>query len=458
MRYVVGFFLFVALVPCVASAQINNQRLKSNTTGAAQSGKIKICHGLPIPEGYTIVAFQPHAACPQGAYVLENEKLVPAPQSPAVKAMASRARKVNDPIVPEMVGDANNLRPPTLQAISLDPPLNALIAPPSTASNTKKEEELSEGDVVRIDTNLVTVPVSVMDRQGRFIGDLMREQFKVFENDVEQKIVHFEPTDKPFTVALVLDTSASTFFHLWEIKEAAVAFAKQLRPQDRVLVVTFDRQVLLLTEATNNLDVVTETIEQNAVTGDTTRLYDAIDLVITQRLNKMDGRKAIVLFTDGVDTASYKATYQGTLHDVEEGEILIYPIQYDTKDFMASVQTPTQTRNLPSSTRSAAAMIYGPRPTQPPTSPVGDYRMADKYLHLLADKTGGRLYEANDRAQLARAFSKIAEELSCQYGIAYYPQATLQSGERRLIRVRVDQPNVAVRARESYVKRTASKP
>ena len=103
-------------------------------------------------------------------------------------------------------------------------------------------------------------------------------------------------------------------------------------------------------------------------------------------------------------------------------------------------------------------MIYGPRPTQPPASPVGDYRMADKYLHLLADKTGGRLYEANDRAQLARAFSKIAEELSCQYGIAYYPQATLQSGERRLIRVRVDQPNVAVRARESYVKRTASKP
>ena len=103
-------------------------------------------------------------------------------------------------------------------------------------------------------------------------------------------------------------------------------------------------------------------------------------------------------------------------------------------------------------------MIYGPRSTQPPASPFGDYRMADKYLHLLADKTGGRLYEANNRAQLANAFSKIAEELSCQYSLAYYPQAPLQSGERRLIKVRVGQPNVAVRARESYVKRTASKP
>ena len=456
MRYVVAFFVFAVLVPGVASAQNANERVKSNTTDtAAQSAKIKICQGLPIPDGYMIVGFEPHAACAQGAYVLQKENLVGAPQSPAVKAMASRSRKADDPIVPQPVG--NNLVPPVLKAISLDPPLDTLIAQLSTANNTTREEELSEGDVVRIDTNLVTVPVSVMDRQGRFIGDLRREQFKVFENDVEQKIVHFEPVEKPFTVALVLDTSASTFFHLWEIKEAAIAFAKQLRPQDRVLVVTFDRQVLLLTEATNNHDVITETIEQNAVTGDTTRLYDAIDLVITQRLNKIDGRKAIVLFTDGVDTSSYRATYQGTLRDVEEGEILIYPIQYDTKDFMASVQTPAPTRSLPGPNRTAVPLILGPRPSLPSASPVGDYKMGDKYLHLLADKTGGRLYEANNRAQLATAFTKIAEELGCQYSLAYYPQAALQSGERRLIKVRVDQPNVAVRARESYVKRIASK-
>jgi Ca-activated chloride channel homolog len=451
MRYVVAV-LIIVLASSAGSAQSNNERPKSNTTDDAQSGKIKICRGLPVPEGYVIVAFQPLAACPHGAYVLQKENLISAPQPPAVKAVASRVRKVNDPIGWKTIRDENNSHPPALKAISLDPPLNALTASPSIASNTTKPEELSEGDVVRIDTNLVTVPVSVMDRDGRFIGNLLREQFKVFENDVEQKIVHFEPVDKPFTVALVLDTSASTFFHLWEIKEAAVTFARQLRPQDRVLVVTFDRQVLLLTEATNNLDAVTETIEQNAVTGDTTRLYDAIDLVISQRLNKIDGRKAIVLFTDGVDTASYRATYKSTLYDVEEGEILIYPIQYDTKDFLDVVQTPAQT-NVPSQSMSAAAIIYGPRAPQPPASPVGDYRMGDKYLHLLATKTGGRLYEANNRAQLASAFSKIAEELSSQYSLAYYPQAALQSGERRLIKVRVDQRDVAVRARESYVKR-----
>ena len=85
MRYVVVFFHFAIVVPCVASAQNNNQRGNSNTTDAAQSGKIKICQGLPIPEGYMIVAFQPHPACPQAAYVVQNEKLVAGPQFPAVK-------------------------------------------------------------------------------------------------------------------------------------------------------------------------------------------------------------------------------------------------------------------------------------------------------------------------------------------------------------------------------------
>lgn len=453
MKRLVAFFLFGFLIPCTASAQ-TNQRVAGNATDAAQNGKIKICQGLPIPDGYMIVAYQPNAACPNGAYILQKEKLVGAPQPPAAMAMASRARKVADPLNPKFAGDENKLPRPALKALSLDPPWNPSTATPSVADNPT---DLSAGDVVRIDTNLVTVPVSVMDRQGRFIGDLLRDKFKLFENDVEQKIVHFEPTEKPFTVALVLDTSASTFFRLWEIKEAAIAFAKQLRPQDKVLVVTFDRQVLLLTEATNNHDVVTETIEQNAVTGDTTRLYDAIDLVITQRLNKTDGRKAIVLFTDGVDTSSYRATYKSTLRDVEEGEILIYPIQYDTKEFMASMQTPAPSTSLPIPTMNGVPLIYTPRPMPPPASPVGDYAMADKYLHLLADKTGGRLYEANNRTQLANAFSKIAEELSCQYTLAYYPESPLQNGERRLIKVRVDQPDVAVRARESYMKRTGEK-
>jgi VWFA-related protein len=349
-----------------------------------------------------------------------------------------------------------NASAPELQG-SLSP--TSVDAPAKGPSSTSLDnaDEVAEGDVVRIDTNLVTVPVSVLDRDGRFISDIQREQFHVFENGVEQKLAYFESTEKPFTVALLLDTSGSTVFHLWEIKEAAVSFAKQLRPQDRVLIVTFDNLVMLLTEATNDLNVVTEVVQRNAITGLSTRLYDAIDLVIKARLNKIDGRKAIVVFSDGVDTASYQATYKSTLREVEELDALIYPVQYDTTDFVdAQTRTNTTivTTTLSSSRfppQSSSQELYGTTKASGPGTAIGDYQLADQYLHQLAAKTGGRLYTANDRTQLSQAFSKIAEELRHQYSLGYYPQTTLQSGERREIRVRVDQPSVAVRARDSYV-------
>jgi Ca-activated chloride channel homolog len=481
MKYAVArFFLVVSLLPAVAFAQTKSQRVKRENSPARP---LRICQGVPIPDGYVIVAYETSSSCPHGAYVLKKEKtqsrFVAAPESSAPKSAApnttaSRPRKVNDVLVdpkePELVGDNNSdnitlPHKPILRsapsAVFLDPSTNALS---STGVEKTKDEEVSEGDVVRIDTNLVTVPLSVLDRQGRFVSNLRREQFTVLENGVEQKIAHFEPTEKPFTVALLLDTSASTFFHLSEIKEAAIAFAKQLRPQDRVLVVTFDREVMLLTEATSDLDVVTEVIEQNANTGFSTRLYDAVDLVIKERLNKIEGRKAIVLFTDGVDTASYTASYQSTLREVDERDVLIYPIQYDTSDYMAAMGRPSNitivtsnSSNWPFPSRSSSRVIYSAPTVQGGGSTKADYRLADHYLHQLADKTGGRLYQANDRTQLADAFSKIAEELRYQYSLGYYPQTALESGERRLIKVRVDQPNLAVRARDSYVQRGAPK-
>ena len=452
MKCAVAGFLVLSLVSTIVFGQTRNQTVKRDT--------LKICQGVPIPEGYIIVGYENSSSCPHGAYVLKKDEGSPAPT-------ASRPRKVGNASLssialnpPEEI--SNYASPPELQGsmsrTSLDAPVNV-----SSATSLDDKEEVGEGDVVRIDTNLVTVPVSVLDRDGRYISDIRREQFNVFENGAEQKIAYFEATEKPFTVALLLDTSGSTFFHLWEIKEAAINFAKQLRPQDRVLIVTFDRLVMLLTEATNDLNVVTEVVQRNAITGFSTRLYDAIDLVIKARLNKIAGRKAIVLFTDGVDTASYQATYQSSLREVEELDALIYPIQYDTTDFVdaqtrtnTTIETTTiRSKNFP--TRSSSRVTYGnPKASGPGTS-IGDYKLADQYLHQLATKTGGRLYEANDRTQLSDAFSKIAAELSHQYSLGYYPQITPQSGERREIRVRVDQPNVAVRARDGYVKRVTPK-
>ena len=475
MKFAVGGFLVLSLVSTFVFGQTTNEKTKRSTSkvgpraiNPARGQTLKICQGVPIPAGYVIVAYETLSSCSHGAYVLKRDDGSGARKPAAETTTASRPRKVGSAGVssealnpPEEISTPY-ATPPELQGSparsSVDTPANV-----AAATSLDNIEEVGEGDVVRIDTNLVTVPVSVLDRDGRFISDLRREQFNVFENGVEQKIAYFESTEKPFTVALLLDTSGSTFFHLWEIKEAAINFAKQLRPQDRVLVVTFDNLVMLLTEATNNANVVTEVIERNAITGFSTRLYDAIDLVIKARLNKIEGRKAIVLFTDGVDTASYQATYKSSLREVEELDALIYPIQYDTTDFVTA-QTNTNTtivtttisgRHFP--TRSSSQATYGTPKASGPGTSSEDYKTADQYLHQLATKTGGRLYEANNRTQLSDAFSKIAEELSHQYSLSYYPQTNPQSGERREIRVRVDRENVAVRARDSYVQRVTAK-
>ena len=504
MKYsVASFFLFVSLLPVVAPSQTKRQEKRSTSrreavktsdsprgSSATQSGLIRICQGVPIPNGYVIVAYETSSTCLHGAYVLkkdDSDSRFSAATSSATQAPVSRPRRVSNAqagsVAPELAGvpATPNLREPTLQgtptgarvstsakAALSDPYGSPTAGSPSKdlglpGADTTTEEEVGEGDVVRIDTNLVTVPVSVLDRQGRFVPNLRREDFRVFENGVEQRIASFEPTEKPFTVALLLDTSGSTSFRLEEIKEASIAFAKQLRPQDRVLVVTFNEQVLLLTEATNDVDIVTEVINQNANSGSSTRLYDAIDLVINERLNQIKGRKAIVLFTDGVDTASYSATYHSTLRAAEELDALIYPIQYDTSDFVNAMQNAgnvtivTSRRNSwPFPGRSSSRVVFGPS-VQIPGSSRADYERADQYLHELADKTGARLYQANDPAQLADAFSRIAEELRRQYSLSYYPQNTAQDGERRAIKVSVNQPDLAVRARASYVQRVASK-
>jgi len=432
MKFLSCVLLLVVLLPPIAFTQTNTV--------------IKICKGLAIPDGYVIVADAVSSACPNGAYLLKKDE---APKSRPRKTGNTPGDRSLDVDTADSQPTATPASEPKLRsapgAISLD-------APEPSAARAKTTEEVGEGDVLRIDTNLVTVPVSVMDRQGKFISDLRREQFHVFENGVEQKIVHFEPTDNPFTVALLLDTSGSTFFHLWEIKEAAIAFAKQLRPQDRVLVVTFDRLVMLLTEATNDLNVVTEVIQRDAITGFSTRLYDAVDLVIKRRLNKIPGRKSIVLFTDGVDTSSYAASFKSTLRAVDELDVLIYPVQYDTMDFINATLDATALSELNSRNRN----LPRSKPVQRSESP--EYKLADQYLQQLADKTGARLYQANDRTQLAAAFSRIAGELRCQYSLGYYPPDTVQTDERREIKVKVDQPDVAIRARNSYVRPVFGKP
>lgn len=320
-------------------------------------------------------------------------------------------------------------------------------------------EEVDADDVVRVNTTLVTLPVSVMDRDGRYIPNLRKEDFHLWEDDVEQTVAVFSSVDKPFSVVLMLDTSGSTRYRLGEIQDAAITFVNQLRRDDRVMVVSFDDQIRVLSEFTSDRSRLRDAILRSEP-GDGTKLYDAVDLVMNQRLNNVDGRKAIVLFTDGVDTTSRHASYDSNIRDAEELDALIYPVQYDTYTGQGGGGGGGGWPGSGNSGVDILGQILGGVFRKGGGHHGGgggsgtsrrEYDVANRYLHELADRTGARSYQGDSSQDLTSAFANIAEELRRQYTLGYYPKSPAQAGQRRSIRVRVNQPNLAVRTRDSYV-------
>lgn len=331
----------------------------------------------------------------------------------------------------------------------------------STVLSGDGQGETVEGDVLRIDTTLVAVPFSVKDRNGRYVPDLRRQDFRVFEEGVEQKITYFATVEQPFTVVLVIDTSNSTNFRLEDIQGAAISFVNQLRPDDRLLVISFDDSINVLSELTSDREKLIKAIRRTR-TGGGTRLYDAVDQVMTKHLKGITGRKAIVLFTDGVDTTSRRASYQSTVRQAEELDALIYPVSYDTSDGLGSMGGPQQ---IPLPGGRGGISIGGIQlPRIPGTtgggrggtgggggSSTGEYRRGAAYLNELAQRTGGRVYNGDSVMGLSQAFAWVAEELRRQYSLGYYPSPQGQEGQRRQIKVRVNQPSLVVAARDSYI-------
>ncbi len=305
-----------------------------------------------------------------------------------------------------------------------------------TDSTTADEEE-----VVKVDTSLITIPVSVFDRNGLYIPGLRQSDFKIYEDGKEQQIAYFGTSDKPFTVILLIDTSPSTAYKIEEIRAAATAFVDQLKTQDKVMVIEFARRVTVLTEATGDRQKIYKAINR-ADFGVSTSLYDAVNFSLNQRLNKVDGRKAIVLFTDGVDTNSTKANYDTTIGLAEESDTLIFPIYYNTF-FENNDPLSTQFPYPGSSVRG--------------TSPA-DYALGKKYLEDLASYSGGRVFRPEATpGGLTAAFEGIAEELRRQYNIGYIPVEDGKPGQRKHIKVRVNRPNLVLRSRDSYIVGTQPK-
>lgn len=320
-----------------------------------------------------------------------------------------------------------------------------------------------DGEVIRVNTQLVSVPVRVMDKKGRFIGGLAKDNFKVFEDGVEQEVALFSNEHEPFTVALVLDMSYSTTFKIGEIQSAAIAFIDQLRPQDKVMVVSFDAEVHVLCDPTNDRREIYRAIKSTKISTGTS-LYEAVDLVINNRLRAIEGRKAVILFTDGVDTTSRRVNDLNNLDDAMELDALIYPVRYDTfadvqKMKNGSIVAKPPPISIPSSSPDTFPIKIPSGAVSPGSQGTteAEYQRAEEYLDGMAIRTGGRVYPALTLGSLAEAYAKIASELREFYSIGYYPSSERVAGKKTNVKVRVDREGLVVRSREGFMRRKDTK-
>ncbi len=240
--------------------------------------------------------------------------------------------------------------------------------PPATQPD-KVPEETGEVETLKTDTDLVTVPVVASGRNGTYITDLRKEEFSIAEDGVAQEIAFFGKVAAPFHVVLMLDTSSSTQDKLREIQQAASAFVDQLQPADRVKVISFDDYVKDLNEFTSNRDILRKAINGTRP-GQGTKVYDAVELALNT-IRNIRGRKAIVLFSDGMDWHSDQATFDGTLRWLDEEGVVVYPIRYETRattERLARDQASQTTPQLPT-----IGVIRAPAPgTTGPTFPSDD--------------------------------------------------------------------------------------
>jgi Mg-chelatase subunit ChlD len=241
--------------------------------------------------------------------------------------------------------------------------------------------EAPDPDAIKLDATLVTVPVVASDRNGLYIPDLKAEEFTIFEDGIKQEVAYFATVKEPFHVVLMLDTSASTQDKLAQIQRAAIAFVEQLQSVDRVSVISFDEQIQTLIGFTNDRAALRRAIETTRP-GQGTHLYDAFHQAMLALSRVRRDRRAIVIFTDGVDMYSEAFHYDENLREVEESGVIVYPIRYDTRAEVEALLR--QQRNRGPLPDIGVILKRPPIGTTPPTTPGGRSPIPD-------DRTGGRI-------------------------------------------------------------------
>ncbi|MEZ5425710.1 MAG: VWA domain-containing protein [Pyrinomonadaceae bacterium] len=304
-------------------------------------------------------------------------------------------------------------------------------------------------EILKIETRLVSVPVLVSDREGRFISGLKEGDFSVFQDGVRQEIAFFADETEPINVALLLDTSYSTTEVIDRIKSAAFDFVRLLKKDDRAMVLSFDTDIKILTPLTsdrNRLNNGINTARAENVSG--TVMRKTVNDVINPLFADVKGRKAIILLTDGKDFGS-QISEENLLYNLEESDVLVYSVFYLT-ELNKFLQTDPAVVNSRIDKNNPGAGVRRSEQNLRRMELIKKNNLeATAYLNRMSDLTAGRFYE-RDVTDLKETFKLIVDELRKQYRIGFYPPDESEKGKVHQIRVRVKRENLAVRARKTY--------
>jgi len=313
-------------------------------------------------------------------------------------------------------------------------------------------------EVLKVDTRLVSVPVTVSDRNGRYVPGLAEADFTLYQDGVKQNIDFFGATEEPLTIALLIDTSQSTRPVLADIKDSAHAFLKLLMPRDRAMVVSFDYDTHLLSGLTTDKEQLRQAIRTADIPDELfgTTLRDAAFQTINKSFAGLKGRKAVIILTDGKDFGS-RISPDELLYSLQETDTLIYTVMFRTGG--------GQGRGAGGGGRNRG--VFGGGFPDGPRFPGGGFppprdrrnqggqrigrnnERAEEFLRQLSDTTAGRFYTSED-GKLKKTFESIVEELRFQYRLGFYPPDETNEKPLHELKVKVGRTDVAVRARASY--------
>lgn len=293
-------------------------------------------------------------------------------------------------------------------------------------------QEISEGDIIRVDSQLVTLNLSVIDRNtSRGLVGLSKSDFRLFENGAEQEILQFESASAPFDLLLLIDLSGSTRDKVKLIRSAALRFIEAARSFDRIGVVSFAGSPTVVSPLTLNRQSLRQRVSTMDTTTGDTKLYDATDFAVKELLQdtKNARRTAIILMSDGLDGNidgvqgdGSKLSYKDLLGRVQEFDGVLYTLWLNTEYESLS-----------------------PLDTQPEAFDAGHDRM-----HEMAETGGGVFYEVDRLEDLAGAYERVVADLGTVYGLAYRPLDKVRDGKWRAIRVNINRPSAVARGKRGY--------